>query len=119
MPIVHEEGQNVRRLSGFPLHPLGVRRFRQACLWLRRRIRPVEVNFTLPPMTISDATWHEVLGRYEEIAGGVIKRALACKVPGIVLEFELLPPMADRPEWGAEITAIPGGTWRRPTPPMA
>jgi methanol--5-hydroxybenzimidazolylcobamide Co-methyltransferase len=78
-----------------------------------------EVNFTLPPMTVSDATWHEVLGRYEEIAGGVVKRALACKVPGIVLEFELLPPMTDRPEWGAEITAISGGTWRRPTPPMA
>lgn len=65
-----------------------------------------EVNFTLPPMTISDATWHEVQGHYEEIAEGVAKRALALKVPGIVLEFELLPPMTDRPEWGAEITAI-------------
>ncbi len=65
-----------------------------------------EVNFTLPPMTISDTTWHEVQGHYEEIAEGVVKRALALRVPGIVLEFELLPPMTDRPEWGAEITAI-------------
>jgi methanol--5-hydroxybenzimidazolylcobamide Co-methyltransferase len=65
-----------------------------------------EVNFTLPPMTISDATWLEVCGHYEEIGDGVVKRALALKVPGIVLEFELLPPMTDRPEWGAEITAI-------------
>ena len=65
-----------------------------------------EVNFTLPAMSITDATWAEVLGHYEEIAEGVIGRALALKVPGIVLEFELLPPMTDRPEWGAEITAI-------------
>jgi methanol--5-hydroxybenzimidazolylcobamide Co-methyltransferase len=65
-----------------------------------------EVNFTLPPMAITDATWAEVLGHYEEIADGVVKRALALKVPGIVLEFELLPPMTDRPEWGAEITAL-------------
>src|SRR5512139_2835203 len=65
-----------------------------------------EVNFTLPPMSITDATWAEVLGHYEEIAEGVVKRALALKVPGIVLEFELLPPMTDRPEWGAEITTI-------------
>ncbi len=65
-----------------------------------------EVNFTLPPMTIGDTTWHEVQGHYEEIAEGVVKRALALKVPGIVLEFELLPPMTDRPEWGAEITTI-------------
>lgn len=65
-----------------------------------------EVNFTLPPMTIADATWADVLGHYEEIAEGVVTRALALKVPGLVLEFELLPPMTDRPEWGAEITAI-------------
>jgi methanol--5-hydroxybenzimidazolylcobamide Co-methyltransferase len=65
-----------------------------------------EVNFTLPPMSISDATWAEVRGHYEEIGEGVVKRALALQVPGIVLEFELLPPMTDRPEWGAEITAI-------------
>jgi methanol--5-hydroxybenzimidazolylcobamide Co-methyltransferase len=65
-----------------------------------------EVNFTLPPMSITDTTWPEVLGHYEEIAEGVLARALALKVPGIVLEFELLPPMTDRPEWGAEITAI-------------
>jgi methanol--5-hydroxybenzimidazolylcobamide Co-methyltransferase len=65
-----------------------------------------EVNFTLPAMSITDATWAEVLGHYEEIAEGVVGRALALRVPGIVLEFELLPPMTDRPEWGAEITAI-------------
>jgi methanol---5-hydroxybenzimidazolylcobamide Co-methyltransferase len=65
-----------------------------------------EVNFTLPPMNITDATWAEVRGHYEEIATAVLARAAALRVPGLVLEFELLPPMTDRPEWGAEITAL-------------
>jgi methanol--5-hydroxybenzimidazolylcobamide Co-methyltransferase len=65
-----------------------------------------EVNFTLPPMQITEATWGEVVGHYQEIAEGVLARAVALQVPGIVLEFELLPPMTERPEWGAEITAL-------------
>lgn len=65
-----------------------------------------EVNFTLPPMQITEATWGEVVGHYREIAEGVLARAVALKVPGIVLEFELLPPMTERPAWGAEITAL-------------
>ena len=31
---------------------------------------------------------------------------VALQVPGLVLEFELLPAMTERPEWGAEITAL-------------
>jgi len=65
-----------------------------------------EVNFTLPPIQITEATWSEVVGHYEEIAENVLARAAALKVPGIVLEFELLPPMTERPAWGAEITAL-------------
>lgn len=65
-----------------------------------------EVNFTLPPLLITEATWAEVVRHYEEIAKGVLARAVALKVPGIVLEFELLPPMTDQPAWGADITAL-------------
>ena len=65
-----------------------------------------EINFTLPLMEITAATWPEVVQHYEEIAGGVLARAIALKVPGVVLEFELLPPMTERPEWGAELTAL-------------
>jgi methanol--5-hydroxybenzimidazolylcobamide Co-methyltransferase len=65
-----------------------------------------EVNFTLPPLTIEPATWRTVVEHYQEIAEGVVRRARALKVPGIVLEFELLPPMTERPEWGAEITRL-------------
>jgi methanol--5-hydroxybenzimidazolylcobamide Co-methyltransferase len=65
-----------------------------------------EVNFTLPPLTIDDATWPEIRTHYEEMAEHILRRAVALGVPGIVLEFELLPAMTERPEWGAEITAI-------------
>lgn len=65
-----------------------------------------EVNFTLPAIEISDETWHAVVAHYDEMAKHILKRAVALAVPGIVLEFELLPPMTERPEWGAEITAL-------------
>ncbi len=65
-----------------------------------------EVNFTLPAISISDDTWDEVKAHYEEMAAQILRRAVALAVPGIVLEFELLPTMTERPEWGAEITAL-------------
>ncbi|HSB69993.1 MAG TPA: methyltransferase MtaB domain-containing protein [Candidatus Methylomirabilis sp.] len=65
-----------------------------------------EVNFTLPPILITEGTWPQVMGHYEEMAEAILRRALALRVPGLVLEFEHLPPMTERPEWGAEITAL-------------
>jgi methanol--5-hydroxybenzimidazolylcobamide Co-methyltransferase len=65
-----------------------------------------EVNFTLPVMDVTQATWPEVLAHYEEMATNILKRAVAQKAPGIVLEFEQLPQMTETPEWGAEITAL-------------
>jgi methanol--5-hydroxybenzimidazolylcobamide Co-methyltransferase len=65
-----------------------------------------EVNFTLPVMNIEPGTWSEVVAHYDEMAAQILRRAVSLGVPGIVLEFELLPPMTERPEWGAEITAV-------------
>lgn len=65
-----------------------------------------EVNFTLPTMEVTTATWPAVMAHYEEMATNILKRAVAMKVPGIVLEFEQLPQMTETPEWGAEITAL-------------
>ena len=65
-----------------------------------------EVNFTLPAMNIEEGTWAEVAAHYNEMTRQILRRAVSLDVPGIVLEFELLPPMTERPEWGAEITAI-------------
>jgi methanol--5-hydroxybenzimidazolylcobamide Co-methyltransferase len=65
-----------------------------------------EVNFTLPPMNMTEETWAEATEHYEQMAEQILRRAAALAVPGIVLEFELLPPMTERPEWGAELTAL-------------
>lgn len=65
-----------------------------------------ELNFTLPMMTIESSSWSEVRGHYQEIADMVVRAGKRLKLPGLVLEFELLPPMTESPEWGAEITAI-------------
>lgn len=65
-----------------------------------------EVNFTLPAMDIAEETWAEVVAHYAQMADHILRRAVSLSVPGIVLEFELLPAMTERPEWGAEITAL-------------
>jgi len=46
------------------------------------------------------------VAHYEEMARNILKRAVSLHVPGIVLEFELLPAMTETPEWGAELTAL-------------
>jgi methanol--5-hydroxybenzimidazolylcobamide Co-methyltransferase len=63
-----------------------------------------EINFTLPPMSITQETMPDVIKEYQEIIEGVCKRALELYVPGFVAEVELLPPMTFHPEWGIEVT---------------
>jgi methanol--5-hydroxybenzimidazolylcobamide Co-methyltransferase len=65
-----------------------------------------EVNFTLPPIDMTAETWPQVVAHYEEMGAQIVRRAVSMRVPGIVLEFELLPPMTEQPEWGAELTAV-------------
>jgi methanol--5-hydroxybenzimidazolylcobamide Co-methyltransferase len=65
-----------------------------------------EVNFTLPAIEVNSQNWPAIVEHYHEMADNILKRAVALAVPGIVLEFELLPPMTENPEWGAELTAL-------------
>ncbi|MCX6625775.1 MAG: hypothetical protein NTY38_32870 [Acidobacteria bacterium] len=65
-----------------------------------------EVNFTLPALEVSPVNWPDVLVHYEDMARNIVRRAIAMRAPGLVLEFELLPAMTECPEWGAEITVI-------------
>jgi methanol--5-hydroxybenzimidazolylcobamide Co-methyltransferase len=65
-----------------------------------------EVNFTLPAIIVEAATWSQVVAQYEEMATRILARAVSLHVPGIVLEFELLPAMTQAPEWGAELTRL-------------
>jgi methanol--5-hydroxybenzimidazolylcobamide Co-methyltransferase len=62
-----------------------------------------EINFTLPPMTIDASTMTEVRRNYEQIIEGVLHRAADLEVPGVVIEFETLPPMTEHPGWGLDI----------------
>ena len=65
-----------------------------------------ELNFTLPTMRLEEANWGAVVAQYEEI-GSIIERAAArLKPPGLMAEFELLPPMTEHPSWGAELTSV-------------
>jgi len=62
-----------------------------------------EVNFTLPPMLITQETMPEVIRNYKEIITGICDRAKELYVPGFVAEIETLPPMTVNPEWGVEV----------------
>jgi methanol--5-hydroxybenzimidazolylcobamide Co-methyltransferase len=72
-----------------------------------------EINFTLPPLDINEATWPEVRRQYTEMIENICRRAVELAVPALLVEFETLPPMTVRPEWGAEITRLLSDTLRR------
>jgi methanol--5-hydroxybenzimidazolylcobamide Co-methyltransferase len=65
-----------------------------------------EVNFTLPAIEVNPGNWPAIVTHYHDMAESILKRAVALETPGIVLEFELLPPMTENPEWGGELTAL-------------
>jgi methanol--5-hydroxybenzimidazolylcobamide Co-methyltransferase len=65
-----------------------------------------EINFTLPQMIIDKSSWSEVKQIYKDIIEEVCKRSVDLYAPALVVEFELLPPMTLKPEWGGEITEI-------------
>lgn len=65
-----------------------------------------ELNFTLPPMSLEDKTWPEARREYEHIVQTTLRRAAELEAPGVVLEFETLPPMTENPDWGVEIVEV-------------
>jgi len=65
-----------------------------------------ELNFTLPPMLVNAETMPEVRRQYEQIITGALERAAELETPGVVIEFETLPPMVEQPAWGVELANI-------------
>jgi methanol--5-hydroxybenzimidazolylcobamide Co-methyltransferase len=65
-----------------------------------------ELNFTLPPMKIEAGTMPEIRAIYTDIIRGATARAVDLDAPGLIIEFETLPPMCEQPAWGLEITRI-------------
>jgi methanol--5-hydroxybenzimidazolylcobamide Co-methyltransferase len=65
-----------------------------------------ELNFTLPTMEITAATMPTVVRHYEEIIRDALRRAAELEAPGVVIEFETLPPMTATPAFGLEIVRV-------------
>lgn len=65
-----------------------------------------ELNFTLPTMLVTEGTMPEVRQHYRQIITGALQRAVELDAPGLVVEFETLPPMTENPAWGVELTRI-------------
>jgi methanol---5-hydroxybenzimidazolylcobamide Co-methyltransferase len=65
-----------------------------------------ELNFTLPAMLVDRTTMAEVRTHYQQIITGALQRAVELEAPGLVIEFETLPPMTENPAWGIELTRI-------------
>ena len=65
-----------------------------------------ELNFTLPPMLVEAGTMPEVRRQYQQIITEASRRAVELEVPGLVVEFETLPPMTQNPAWGLELTRL-------------
>lgn len=63
-----------------------------------------EVNFTLPPMSISVSSLPDVREQFRDMVTRILKRAVALEQPAIVLEFEHLFELTLNPDWGAFIT---------------
>lgn len=65
-----------------------------------------ELNFTLPPMEVTAATMPVVTRHYHDIITDALRRAAELEAPGVVIEFETLPPMTATPAFGLEIAQI-------------
>ncbi len=50
--------------------------------------------------------------QYEEMIRSVLERAVELETPELLVEFETLAPMTDRPEWGLEISGLSRNGWR-------
>ncbi len=51
-----------------------------------------ELNFTLPPMLVNGETMPQVRQQYRDIITHALARAVELNPPGMVIEFETLPP---------------------------
>lgn len=94
-------------LFGVSPHPISCRR---GLVIGAGQVLP-EINFTLPSMDMGAPGARATAdAHYREMIQGVCRRAVDLEAPGLVVEFELLPPMTMDPEWGAAVTAMLAAT---------
>ena len=68
-----------------------------------------ELNFTLPPMEVNEATLPDVKEHYRQIVSEALKRARELHAPGLVFEFETLLEMTMTPRIGIELVELMNG----------
>lgn len=89
-------------LFGSAVHPVTTRR---GMVIGGGQVYP-ELNFTLPDLEINAANLDAVRRHYQQIIDGALTRAVELEAPGVVIEFETLPPMTEHPDWGMAIAQI-------------
>ncbi|GAB4185880.1 MAG: methanol--corrinoid methyltransferase [Phycisphaeraceae bacterium] len=62
-----------------------------------------EINFTLSNIDITAETMPEIRKQYRHCIEAVLLRAAELEAPGLIVEFETLPPMTHHPEWGLDL----------------
>lgn len=72
-----------------------------------------ELNFTLPPMALEPSSWQDAVAEYRAVSEMIGEACRRLQLKGLVVEIELLPPMTEVPEWGAEVTALMAGALER------
>jgi methanol--5-hydroxybenzimidazolylcobamide Co-methyltransferase len=65
-----------------------------------------ELNFTLPDVQVDAANLPAIVAQYREMIANALKRAVELQVPGLLVEFETLPPMTQHPDWAMEIVNV-------------
>lgn len=65
-----------------------------------------ELNFTLPTMTVEQSTLDVMDDHYQRIITDCARRAAELQAPGLVVEFETVPPMTEFPDWGMRVVNI-------------
>lgn len=65
-----------------------------------------ELNFTLPDIEVKKDNLPIIRRHYTQIVTEALSRAAELDAPGVVLEFETLPPMTEHPDIGMEIVDI-------------
>ncbi|MCD6254117.1 MAG: hypothetical protein J7J80_06930 [Thermotogae bacterium] len=63
-----------------------------------------EVNFTLPPMDLAHENVPEIRERFKDIAHRIMERCVELQQEEVVIEFEHLFDMTERPDFGAQLT---------------
>lgn len=65
-----------------------------------------ELNFTLPEVAVEPANLPAIVAQYREMATDALNRAAELYIPGLVVEFETLPPMTEHPDWAMQIVDV-------------